>query len=468
MEGFINKLNDTLSKVQQKPQLPAYTETNDTDLAEFQDPVNEATMSVNSQKSKDSKVSAHSGSAVSASKPPIPKVITTLNVKAINKALGKDLAELLAEINGQDCYDAKVAAVGKLSNAHYLFLPDTFTPVVPSISDIGKAGCVTNMDPLVWGQIYTLNKPVFDAGENGIKAALLRAELVSAGWVHGGYEVSYVPAPPDKDVVAALTADKDTIAAHILDAKKLALLLPLAAEHVFRTLGHHFLTAMAADYTDKYNRFFAACVMANLASYLPPDLLYHRVAHWVPLDRALSVTRDAGQRLRLPNAVVIRSTSGPAGTALITTSEAVLHALAQTGLRDALIDASGIEVKVITEMATLVRENPGKYHTIPTAYGHGVLSTDDQVALDAAKEIAIQIAPILQGFLDSLPRNSDLPQAKALAKHADTNPLLRKRAKVYFKEVGTTKASSMAELLAMDKRGLDVTGGTSAIDEDEA
>jgi hypothetical protein len=251
------------------------------------------------------------------------------------------------------------------------------------------------------------------------------------------------------------------------EAKKLALLLPLAAEHVFRTMGHHYLTNLSAEYQQKYERFFAACVLPTLTNYLPPEILYHRVAHWVSLTKALAVSKAPEQATKLPNAVVVRAVAGPAGTAIITTSEAIMKALAQTGLREALIEASGIDSDVIVAMSAKVKNNPGKYHTIPTAYNFPALSTTDKLELETAKEVAIQIAPILQGFLDSMPRNSDLPKARALIKHADTNPLLRKRAKVYFREVGVSKAGNMQELLSMNKREADATGGTGAVDPDE-
>lgn len=373
---------------------------------------------------------------------------------------------LLAEINGQDCYDAKVAAVGKLSRDHYLRLPQGFHPTLVDNSRVGTRNAVANLTDDIYCQIYALNKPIFENGDAQVKGALLRAELVSAGWVEGYYEVMHVAPLPAAEVQATMVADLDKIKEFAGDAKVLALLLPLAAEHTFRTMGHHYLTALSADYTVKYSKYFSACVAPHLANYLPPELLYHRVAHWVSLTKALAVSRDADQVPRLPNAVVLRATAGPAGTAVITTSDAILKALAQTGLKAALVEASGADVAKLEAMSETVKGDPGKYHTIPTAYGGNALSDRDKKDLDDVKEIAYMLAPVLQGFLDSLPRNADLPQAKALVKHADVNPLLRKRAKLFFKEVGTTKAGNMKELFAGDKRGLDVVGNTDKVSAD--
>jgi len=377
--------------------------------------------------------------------------------------LDPTVVALLAEINGQDCYDAKIAAVGKLSSDHYLMLPNGFDIAGAFPSEVGLSTAMPSMTEADYCQIYHLNKPVFEAGDAQIKGALLRAELVKAGWLMDRYEVKVV-APADADAVEkTMLDDLNKIKEFIADAKTLALLLPLAAEHTFRTMGHHYLSSLSSEYTAKYAKYFAACVQPNLANYLPPEILYHRAAHWVSLAKALAVSRDEEQALMLPNAVIVRSTAGPSGSAVITTTEAILKALAQTGLKAALVEASGVDIAKIESMSAKVKENPGKYHTIPTAYGETLLSARDKAELDAAKEMAYLLAPVLQGFLDSLPRNADLPQAKALVKHADTNPLLRKRAKLFFKEVGSTKAANMKELFAGDKRGIDVVGNTDKV-----
>lgn len=381
--------------------------------------------------------------------------------------LPNDLVTLLAEINGQDTYDASQAALGRLSTNHYLKLPIGFNPEVVSADNIGQRGCVTNMNDLHWAQTYYLNKDVFDTPDSQVKGALLRAELVKAGWVEGTYEVTWVAAPDEADVTAALTNDAAQIQAHMAEAKQLAFLLPLAAEHVFRTMGHHYLTALDRQYIEKYTRFFSACVLAELTNFLPPANLFHLVAHWVPLRKALAVAKSRAQVAKLPNAVVIRANAGPAGTAILTSSEAILGALEQAGLKQTLEKASGVELKLINDMSSTVKARPDKYHTIPSAYDQPVLTEAEKDALEKAKAEAIKLAPVLQGFLDSLPRNSDLPQVRALQKHADHNPLLCKRAKIFFREVGTTKASTMAELFSMDRRGVDAVGGTDIIEDED-
>lgn len=361
-----------------------------------------------------------------------------------------DLIAFLAEVNGQDAYDAKVAAVGKLSKAKYLKVPTGLIPVDTPTEEVGKANAAITDE--IYAQIYVMNKAAFDGPEAQVKGALLRAELVRVGWYTGTYEVTVEPPPADWRTV--MHADLPMIRDNHADATFLALLLPLATEHTFRTMGHHYLTSMEAEYVAKYNRFFSACVAPHLASYLPPAVLYHTVAHWTSLSKALDVVHDAVQESVLPNAVVIRATAAPAGMALLTTSAAILEAIAGTGLGQALEKASNVDIEAITDLTEEVRRNPAKFHTIPSAYGKGALSTSDVSRIAHAKTEARKLAPILQGFVDALPRSSDLASARALGKHADLNPMLRRRAKAFFSEVGKAKAANIAELFSMDKRSL--------------
>jgi hypothetical protein len=351
-----------------------------------------------------------------------------------------DLAELLDEINGQDCYDRKVTAVGALAKKDYLKLPRGFVPAKVEVEDVGKKGCVSNYTTTMWAQVYALNKDVFEPGETAIKGAMLRADLVGAGWIEGKYEVTESDPIDEAELIKVMTADKEAIKEHQAKSKMLAYLLPLAAEHTFRIMGHHYISSLASDYDAKYSRFFAACVLPELTNFLPPPVLYHQVAHWVSLSKSLQVAKSPAHATRLPNAVVLRSSAGPAGTAILTTSGAILNELGQYGLKEAIIKASKVDADLISEVAEKVKASPAKYHAICEAYDQTPLSGAEKKELDKAKEAAILIAPVLQGFIDSLPRSSDLHQAKALIKHAEMNPLLRRRAKVFFKDVKSTKA----------------------------
>lgn len=361
-----------------------------------------------------------------------------------------ELMEFLDMVNGTDAYNSATVAMGKLSTEEYLLVPVDFEPMVFDPKKTGTTNMTDDLGEDVFAQIYALNKESFGTDERAIKIALLRALAVRVGWYTGSYEVRQVSLKAD--AVKIMEDDLDTIKKFYPMAVKLAAILPLASEFVFRTMGHHYLTGLAPEYDAKYQKFFNACVEPDLTSFLAPADLYHKTLHWISLSNAAAVARNASAAAWLPNAVVVRTTSAPAGTAIVATSVAILAAMDGTGLKKALKEASGANIAELEEVARTVTENPGKYHTIPAAYGETVLGGDAKFKFEMAKAEAIKLAPVLQGFLDALPNSSTLAQARALSKHADANPLLRKRAKVFFKEIGTAKAANMMELFSGNKR----------------
>lgn len=374
------------------------------------------------------------------------------------------LIEFLAMMNGTDAYNSATVAMGKLDVAEYLRVPIGYSPKVFDADTTGQILATNPFTSNEFEQIYALNKEPFGTDERAIKIALLRALAVRAGWYTGTYEV--IEVAPHVDPVAIVENDLVAIKRFYPDAVKLAALLPLASEFVFRTMGHHYLTGLSPEYDAKYQKFFNACVEPNLTSYLAPADLYHKALHWVSLVDAAEVSRNSVASAWLPNAVVIRTTSAPAGTAIIATSVAILAAMDGTGLKEALKEASGAQIDELEAVAVTIANDPGKYHTIPAAYKRSAPYGDAKLKFELAKAEAIKLAPVLQGFLDALPNSSTLSQARALAKHADANPLLRKRAKVFFKEIGTAKAGNMVELFMGDKRTKEAVAVESVEDAD--
>lgn len=399
-----------------------------------------------------------------ASNAPAPAEVKSATI--VNSGGYAELFTYLEEINGQDAYDATEAALGKLTKEKYLKVPIGFkVPDIP-ISKVGTSEAFEKISMDDKAKIYALNKGSFDGEEKQIRGALLRMFLCAAGWLTPTQTYEVIQVAPPTDWAETMKADLEKIKNISNEAKRLAILLPIVSEHVFRTMGHHYLTGQAAEFEAKYSRAFSACVEPALSNYLPAEDLYHTVGHWVSLSRALAVVRDTTQATRLPNALIIRSTAPPAGTAIITTTIAVLAALEGTGLKKSYIEAAGVDEETLTKVAMMVTKNPDEYHTIPSAYNKPVLSDGLRKELTAAKAIAIQMAPIMQGFVDSLPRGCDLAAARALSKHADANPSMRMRAKRFFQETSRTKAGSISELLNMARRA-NILSANDVIDGDD-
>lgn len=361
-------------------------------------------------------------------------------------AASEEFAEFLEIMNGTDAYNSASVSMGKLEEKEFMLVPTGF---VKSVFNAGLTGSTEGMRYLSseeFAQVYALNKNQFGNDTRALKIALLRVLAVKMGWLTGDYEVREVE--PMINAVEITNNDITEIKANFEKAKVLAVMIPFAAEFVFRTMGHHYLTGLGPEFTDKYQRFFNACVLRDLTSYLPAQDLFHTALHWVSLKEAYLVARSPAASNWLPNAVVIRVTSAPAGTALISTSVAIMNAMDGAGLKKPLVEASGIDVDLIETVNAAVLVNPGKYHTIPQAYKESPLGVEAERNFLKAKEEAIKLSPVLQGFLDALPNSSSLSKAKALEKHAANNPVLMKKAKVFFKEIGITKAGNMKELFS--------------------
>lgn len=387
-------------------------------------------------------------------------------VTITKKGTYDELFTYLEEINGQDAYDATEAALGKLATTKYLRLPTDF--VIPNIpaEKVGTSEAFGTISKDNQAKIYAMNKGAFTGDVAQVRGALLRMFLCAAGWLTPDSKYEVERAEPPKEWAKIMQDDLGKIKEVAVEAKRLAILLPIISEHVFRTMGHHYLTGQAAEFEGKYRRSFAACVEPTLSNYLAPEDLYHTASHWVSLARALAVVKDPVQATRLPNALVIRSNAPPAGTAIITTTMAVLAALEGTGLKGSYIAAAGVDEPTLARMAILVTKSPDVYHTIPSAYGKGALEPKQAEELLVAKNIAIKMAPIMQGFVDSLPRGCDLAAARALSKHADANPAMRMRAKRFFQETSRTKAGTISELLNMARRANILSASDIIGDED--
>lgn len=235
----------------------------------------------------------------------------------------------LEEISGQDCYDGSVAAVGKINSDGYLILPTNF--VIPNVAaaDVGKPIIYRSMTTREWAQIYIMNKAACPDQIHAVKFALLRMEAVKCGWLRAEdtYKIVRRAPPSDNECVNTLNADLRSMRDVIATTKTAAFIIPMVAEHVFRTYDHHYIINDAAAYAERYLIIFRACLLPDLANFLPPALLYHSALHWVNPGRAYEVLGAQLSTPSIPDALSLRYNAAPAGTAIITTTDAVVRAM---------------------------------------------------------------------------------------------------------------------------------------------
>jgi hypothetical protein len=356
------------------------------------------------------------------------------------------LATALYEVNGQDAYSNEAMSLGKLRVEEYLAIPNN--AVLPDVhpADVGGPDVRDHFRPEFLAQVYALNKLRAPPGSDPVKYATVRLEAVKMGWFAGQKEVIQVA--PLASAIGTFIADKAVIAPIIEDARTIAFLVPLFAEHVFRTSGHHYISAMAGEYDTKYLQLFKSSLMPQLFAFLPPSTMFHHMLHWVSPRRAFEVLRALIDSDRLPDAVRIRATAAPAGTAIITTTAAVASAMIGAGVWDELKAHASDPLEEILTINSRIRQTPVRYHRTTQAYSAVPLTPTERDDLESARQVATRFAPIAQGFIDALFKNAPLGKAKALVKHADENPMLRKKASKYFKSLAKHEVVSAKDLFA--------------------
>jgi hypothetical protein len=359
-----------------------------------------------------------------------------------------NLLELLVEVNGQDAYSVTSMALGTLKRDEYLVLPEKYKDIdiTTPVSEVGTpwdttSSFVTFSD---FVDIYVMNKTVGEETKDPIFFGLLRAEAVKMGWVDNQVEIRYET--PPADAVDTFVKDGRDIADNLDAARTTAFLIPLMAEYVFRTTGHHYLTGLADEYDRKYQAIASACLVPDITRRLRAGELWHKAMHWVGPERTRQVINALQGSPRLPNAISMRADAAPSGTAIVTTTNAVIEAMESCNWADEIEKEGGYDFDLIKDMTKTIRADVTRYHTAYFAYGVAGLDADEKDALQLAITEAQKFAPVAQGFIDAMYTDSSLGKAKALKKHADASPVLMRRATRVFRNISRTDTETIADI----------------------
>jgi len=359
-------------------------------------------------------------------------------------ATERALLSLLLEVNGQDAYSNEAQALGRLGKNEYLILPIGFVPPTVTALEVGTKASTSKFKLKDLAEIYVVNKAVAPAGADAVKYGMARMEAVKMGWVTNQREITR--AAPLAGAVTTFIADLKDF--DVEAARQAAYLVPFAAEHVFRTTGHHYLSGQSGEYDRKYGQLFKSCLADKVAEYQPPSVLYHALFHWVSPARVWEVLTAKAGTDTLPEAFSLRVSSAPAGTAIITTTAAVIEQLEAAALLDDFKKLKLANFQEVKNMSAMIKANPPKYHKVPHAYGLQPLNAADRAAVEHAAAEAIKIAPIAQGFIEALFANAALGRAKVFKKHADENPIATKKAKAFFRSASRATVVEIKDIFA--------------------
>lgn len=353
------------------------------------------------------------------------------------------LAELV-EINGQDSYDSLTAGIGKLKRDEYLRLPNGLRLPRVDPRDVGKPIAHSGLNANDWANIYVLNKGIAPEGSDATIFGFLRMEAMKAGWFDDQREITFMT--PIAGSLGIMLTDFATVKDRVADIKTAAFIIPLVAEHVFRTMGHHYITSDAVTYTARYTDTFRSCLLPNIAGMLPPAVLYHSALHWVSPRRSRAVLVAQAGTPSLPDALFIRLNAAPAGTAILTTTAAIIDAMESVKMASAFAEHGGFDIDLMRNVTTTIKSDPCRYHKSYFAYGVNALDAGENANLLAAKNAAIGFAPYAQAFINTLLRDAALGRARALLKHAEANPIQLRRAQAYFRALTRKEVTSVAQL----------------------
>jgi len=357
-----------------------------------------------------------------------------------------ELAKVIAEVNSHEAYSVTRMALGKLNVKEYLLLPKSLQEVITPYKDVGKPWDKIRPDIGIetLAQIYTLNKAANMDVKDPVMFALIRLEAVKMGWVRGQREISWVE--DADDAIPTFIGDRDDIISKMEIARLAAFLIPLMAENVFRITGHHYLSGSSDEYDRKYQTIANASLCANITGILRPSELYHRVLHWVSPAVARRVLMAQLTLGTIPNAIELRAHAAPSGTAIVTTTSAVIDAMRASQIAAEIIKYGGFDFDKITDAAAAVRDNVTGFHQAYYAYGVSKANADELSRFEEGKLEAIRFAPIAQGFIDAYHQNGALANARSLRKYAENAPVLAKRALRVFKNLSKQDTESIVQL----------------------
>lgn len=359
----------------------------------------------------------------------------------------KELLKLLVEINGQDAYSVEAHTIGKLKREYWMRIPRGFPTGGFDASEVGSAKAQDRYTLEQLAGVFMLNYDAFSAKghDEALKIALLRMEAAKMGWVTNQKEIT-VEDPP-ANAVANFVEHLAELEEHIEDARTLAFLMPMISEFIFRTRNHHYLSSQSAIFNEAYRRVMSACLIDGLHHFLPEEHLFYNAFHWVSPAVAYQVLTAQKDKQTIPDALTMRASAAPAGTAIIATTAAVIDAMDGSGIIDEMVKAKVFDPADILAMRDAIKENPTRYHKVFSAYGLSPIPADLKLAVDKIALKCQKFAPIAQGFIDGTMKNAALGSAMALVKHADQNPMTRKKAARFFSALSREKVGDVVDLL---------------------
>jgi len=351
-------------------------------------------------------------------------------------------------INGQDSYNTSTVGMGFMKAEDKFYVP---LSVAANPFAAGIVGTKENRaDSAMIITLVAANFPRFPADKKDVamKVSMLRAMAFAAGWFDNQKETVRTADPSDGEVQAA-KAFCLSLKAEVIEAyKKVAFVMPMLTEVVFRQMGHHFITGDSGAYVKKYRALEASAMISSEVSLigLSGGDLYHSALHWISPKTVRQVVSAQRGTDRVPESVKIRASALPAGCALIGVVNATMTAVASVDLNQAVERHMGVSVADLAASSAKVAADPARYHVSHFAYGVPGLTAAEAAEFAAMKAAAEKLAPLVLGLIRGMGRKTNLFNAKAIEKFAMASPAITAKARNFMRATLDTKIKCIDDI----------------------
>lgn len=210
------------------------------------------------------------------------------------------------------------------------------------------------------------------------------------------------------------------------EVKKLTKYLPIFGHLAFTKFEHHYISN--EYFKESYAKLFKSLKLSTLeAKWNHADIIYPSI-HWMGPFAMRQWCINLKTADKMPRPLAMRFPIAPAGTALITSTVAVLKAAGALPGFNAFYDVYAKQWGLITSAVDRIKQNPYAYHTRADLFDERSM----EATLEEAKLAAAQLAPAAQAFINRFAQNTDLARIKAIQKHAEANIGLLKRYEAIF------------------------------------
>jgi len=350
----------------------------------------------------------------------VSKFLTEEQISSLNNTL--------KDYNGDTFYESVESASAWLPEREFMVVhPDIIKKV--TVEDRDKIGTGSTLDANDFVLTAAMNYDKLSHLDAAIrlKVSMIRAEILSRHVVNPDGkafdvkhdEIIHSSVKPSDDAVKA-------VAEYLNDNTKetereylaiLSVIAPIMASIQFVKTGHHFLDNI--DYKNAYDRHFKSAVKEDLKNVVPYKYLFHTAVHWMGPNAMWKYAITMKDKGAATDGLSKKLKVAPAGTAVITTSVAVLKAMSVMPFWDEMVKTHGTAIELVQKKSEEIIANPVVYHKRADLFGVTSKLNDEEFV--RAFEAARTLSPFTQAFINQLARGSALYEARAIRKHAEEN-----------------------------------------------